>query len=112
MPKADGHHSGGELMEFKQSCTEAAIAAERRLHPEHWEKADAIARIVEPGVWESWYRGTGPHAEQVAESVKTKYLQARAIHRAWKILKYLEIVPLTTDWEAIFEEIKRFEEEG
>lgn len=89
------------------SAVDEAVAASRRLHPEAWEKVDRIARTIDPGAFAKWYDTTGPDAEPVEPRLRVRMKRARARRKAWDILRELGIVPETTDWEAIFEEMDR-----
>lgn len=87
------------------SVADEAVAASRRLHPEAWEKADRIARIIDPGAFGRWYDATGPDAKPIKPSTRIKAKRARARRKAWDILRLLGEVPEETDWMAIFEEM-------
>lgn len=86
---------------------EQALQASRNLYPELWEKADAIARIIKPGLFEDWYNSTEPGAAPVEPPIRTKYERSAAIHLAWQILQYLGIAPQETDWAPILEEMNK-----
>lgn len=87
------------------SAVDEAVAAHRRLYPDLWAKADRIAEIIEPDVWDDWYDSTEPDATPRPPTTRVLYLRSRARCRAWDVLKELEIAPATTDWAAVFAEL-------
>jgi hypothetical protein len=81
------------------------LAIDRRNRPEQYAKADAIARIIDPGAFAEWYDGVGPDAKLVDFGVRAKYMQSAAMTKAFEILRLLKLEPEEFDWGPILTEI-------
>lgn len=90
-----------------ETTIERLVAADRRLHPEVWERIDRIAEIIAPEAFpgEAW-DGTGPDARRITwdDNPRVQYAQSVARNRAMEILRYLGLTPGPTDWPALFAE--------
>lgn len=94
------------------SDIQRVLDIDRRLRPEQYAKADAIARIIDPGAFAEWYDGVGPDAKLVDFGVRQKYMQSAAMTKAFDVLKVLGLEPEEFDWAPVLTELARGTSEG